>query len=148
MVTRRNATDPRDDLETAAYWDGLTAQLRVAVHALDVPDPVKAALIDTIDLHNSWEHREQIFDPGYSHDVVLGIGCRSCDHLPQPNRVALECRPCGTVRALQAALLPADGERAAVPDSSQVQRKAWSEGWSARVLWEQSDRTGLPGNPY
>lgn len=148
MVTRRTATDPRDDLETVAYWDGLTAQLRVAVHALDVPDPVKRALIDTVDLHNSWQKSSQVFDVDTVIDVVHGIGCRACDHLPQPNRVALEYRPCRTVRALQRALLPADGEPPVVPDNTQAQRAAWSKGWTARVLWERSDRTGLPGNPY
>jgi len=56
------------------------------VHA---PDAVKAALIDTIDLHISWTKRRQEFDGDDLVDVIEGIGCRSCDHLPQPSRVAL-----------------------------------------------------------
>ena len=147
-MTHRGSTDPRHDIETMTYWNELSDQLRAAVHALGASDAAKAALIETIDLHNAWNKSSQIFDGDEVVDVVHGVGCRSCDHLPQPNRITLEWRPYQTVQGLRRTLLPAASEPPVVPDTTQAQRAAWNAGWTARVKWEASGRTGLPNNPF
>jgi hypothetical protein len=126
-----SARDPRTDVLVRDRWDAMSETLRAVVRGLDVPAPVATSLRAVIDLHVAWEKREQVFDPGYSHDAIHGIGCRMCDHMPNLVRNPDATPWCLTVEALRVALIDGDTSFHALAADQADQAAAWHEGYQA-----------------
>lgn len=129
-MVERAASDPRDDLPIKIAWDAMSEHLREAVRGLDAPAPARDALRAVIDLHVAWERREQIFgdDGYYSHDAVLGIGCRMCDHRPSLKVVGQKVW-CATIEALRVALIENSTNGHVIPADQADQAAAWYRGY-------------------
>lgn len=128
-MTGTFASDPRDDLLITAAWEEMSERLRSAVRGLDAPTVVRDALRAVIDLHVAWERREQVFDEaGWSHDAVLGVGCRMCDHRPSLAVVG-EKVWCSTLEALRVSLLENGTNLHVIPADQADQAAAWYRGY-------------------
>lgn len=123
--------DPRNDVLVREPWEAMSETLRGVVRGLDVPAPVANSLRAVIDLHIAWEQREQIFDPGYTTDVVHGIGCRMCDHMPNLVRNPDANPWCLTVEALRVALIEETTSLHVLAADEADQAAAWHEGYQA-----------------